>query len=33
MVEKLYWKEKKTNKGTDKLFVADSFIHSTPCHT
>ena len=25
-------KEKRTNKGTDKPYVADSFIHSTTCH-
>ena len=25
-------KEKWTNKGTDKQYVADSFIHSTTCH-
>ena len=24
---------KKGNKGTDKPYVADSFIHSTTCHT
>ena len=24
-------KEKMTNKGTDKPYVADSFIHSTTC--
>ena len=26
-------KEKRTNKGTDKPYVADYFIHSTTCHT
>ena len=26
-------KEKRTNKGTDKPYVADSFIHSKTCHT
>ena len=26
-------KEKWTNKGTDKRYVADSLIHSTTCHT
>ena len=26
-------KEKWTNKGTDKPYVADSLIHSTTCHT
>ena len=26
-------KEKWTNKVTDKPYVADSFIHSTTCHT
>ena len=26
-------KDKRTNKGTDKPYVADSFIHSTTCHT
>ena len=27
-------KEKRTNKGTDKPYVADSLIvHSTTCHT
>ena len=26
-------KEKWTNKGTDKTYVADSLIHSTTCHT
>ena len=26
-------KEKQTNKGTDKPYVADSFIHFTTCHT
>ena len=26
-------KEKKTNKGTDKQYVADSLLHSTTCHT
>ena len=25
-------KEKWTNKGTDKRYVADSFLHSTTCH-
>ena len=25
-------KEKRTNKGTDKHYAADSFIHSTTCH-
>ena len=27
------WKEKCTNKGTDKQRVADSFLHSANCHT
>ena len=26
-------KEKWINQGTDKPYVADSFIHSTTCHT
>ena len=26
-------KEKWTNKGTNKQYVADSFLHSTTCHT
>ena len=26
-------KEKWTNKGTDKQYVADSLLHSTTCHT
>ena len=25
-------KEKWTNKGTDKQYVADSLLHSTACH-
>ena len=25
-------KEKWTNKGTDKQYVADSLLHSTTCH-
>ena len=25
-------KEKWTSKGTDKKYVADSFLHSTTCH-
>ena len=34
MMEKIVKKkEKRTNKGTDKPYVADSFIHSTTCHT
>ena len=26
-------KEKWTNKGTDKQYVADSLLHSSTCHT
>ena len=26
-------KEKRTNKETDKPYVANSFLHSTTCHT
>ena len=35
MMEKLLERktEKRINKGTDKPFWADSFIHSTTCHT
>ena len=25
-------KEKRTNKGTDRQYVADSLLHSTTCH-
>ena len=25
-------KEKRTNKGTDKQYVADSLLHNTTCH-
>ena len=33
-MEKLFDRKKKwTNKVTDKPYVADSFIHSTTCHT
>ena len=28
----LNWKEKWTNKGTGKPYVAEFFIHSTTCH-
>ena len=34
MMEKSFGKkEKLTNKGTDKRYVADSFIHDTTYHT
>ena len=26
------WKEKSTNEGIDKQYVAESLIHSTTCH-
>ena len=31
--KKLLERKKKGQKGTDKPYVADSFIHSTTCHT
>ena len=34
MMEKFIGKKEKwINKGTDKPYVADSFIHNTTCHT
>ena len=34
MMETFIGKEEKwINKGTDKQYVADSFIHSKTCHT